>query len=127
MKMNKNKLTALFMPHCKGMQLTEKEFPQGIIVYIQENRIDMSISRKFKEEIGKIIAKKPSILIMDFKETEYLDSSALGTLVTILRDTKSNGGEIRLVNLNQTLRTLLKLSKLETMFKIYDSLEEAVK
>ncbi|MCB1146477.1 MAG: STAS domain-containing protein [Leptospiraceae bacterium] len=109
------------------MQLTEKEFPQGIIVYIQENRIDMSISRKFKEEIGKIIAKKPSILIMDFKETEYLDSSALGTLVTILRDTKSNGGEIRLVNLNQTLRTLLKLSKLETMFKIYDSLEEAVK
>ncbi len=87
----------------------------------------MSISRKFREEVGKVIEKKPAILILDFEMTEYLDSSALGTLVTILRDTKAYGGEVRLVNLNQTLRTLLKLSKLETMFKIYDKLEDAMK
>lgn len=107
------------------MELEEKEFAQGIIALIRENRIDMSISRRFLEEVRKIIEKKPGILVLDFEETEYLDSSALGTLVTILRDARAVGSEVRLVNLNQTLRTLLKLSKLDTMFKIFDSLAEA--
>lgn len=107
------------------MQLYKKEIDGGVIVTIKENRIDMAISRKFREELSTILQKKPPVMILDLTETEYLDSSALGTLVTILREAKAFGGEIRLAAMNQTLRTLMKLSKLDAMFKIYDTVEDA--
>lgn len=109
------------------MNIVDKPFSQGTILHIHEQRIDMSVSRKFREIIAKFVEKKPEILVFDLIETEYLDSSALGTFVTIMRDVKAYGGEVRLAHLNQTLRTLFKLSKLESMFKIYDKLEDAIK
>ena len=109
------------------MLVVDKPYEQGVVLTIKEARIDMSISRKFREIVGKFLEKKPPVVIFDLHETDYLDSSALGALVTILRDVKNYGGEIRLANLNQTLRTLFKLSKLESMFKIFDSVDDAQK
>jgi len=110
-----------------GMLIVDKPFEKGVVLAVKETRIDMSISRKFREQVAKFLEKKPAIVIFDMHETEYLDSSALGALVTILRDVKNYGGEIRLANLNQTLKTLFKLSKLESMFKIFDKVEDAAK
>ncbi|MCX7633454.1 MAG: STAS domain-containing protein [Turneriella sp.] len=109
------------------MLIVDKPFENGLILSVKETRIDMSISRKFREQVSKLLEKKPQIVVFDLAETEYLDSSALGALVTILRDVKGYGGEIRLANLNQTLKTLFKLSKLESMFKIFDTVEEATR
>ncbi len=107
--------------------LTTKEYDEGIVVTLQDTRVDMAVSRKFRDELGKVLEAKPQLLVLNLSDTEYFDSSALGTLVSILREAKSYGGQIRLANLNQTLRTLMKLSKLDAMFKIYDSVEEALK
>lgn len=109
------------------MLIVDKPFDKGVVLSIKETRIDMSISRKFREHVTKFLDKKPALLIFDMHDTEYLDSSALGALVTILRDVKNYGGEVRLANLNQTLKTLFKLSKLESMFKIFETVEEAEK
>ena len=109
------------------MLIVDRPFDKGIVLAVKETRIDMSISRKFREQVAKFLEKKPAVVVFDLDETEYLDSSALGALVTILRDVKNYGGEIRLANLNQTLKTLFKLSKLESMFKIYETIEEAAK
>lgn len=109
------------------MLTSQSQIPNGKIVRIEVPRVDMSISRKFREEIQAILQEKPNLVILDFEKTDYLDSSALGSLVSIMRDTKAYGGDLRLVNLNQTLRTLLKLSKLDAFFKIYDKLDDAVK
>ena len=108
------------------MILVNKDKPQGIVVTVKESRVDMAISRKFKDELVALLKDKPALMVLDLGETEYFDSSALGTLVSVLREAKSYGGEVRLANLNQTLRTLMKLSKLDAMFKIYDDVDEAL-
>ncbi len=108
------------------MDLTEKEFTHGIILTVNEVRIDMAISRIFREKISMILEKKPKVLIINLTGVDYLDSSALGALVTILKEAKSYGGSVRLTDLNQTLRTLIKLSKLESMFPIYENIDEAM-
>lgn len=108
------------------MNLTEKDFTHGKILEVNEVRIDMAVSRLFRERISKVLEEKPNVLIIDLNGVDYLDSSALGALVTILKEAKSYGGYIRLTNLNQTLRTLIKLSKLESMFPIYENIEDAM-
>lgn len=109
------------------MLLTKVNFEGDIVVTIKEARVDMAISRKLRKELSEILTEKPMILVINLSETQYFDSSALGTLVTILREAKSYGGQVRLANLNQTLITLMKLSKLDTMFKIYENVENALK
>ena len=64
--------------------------------------------------------------LIDFDRTGYIDSSGLGVLVSLSKKIRENGGELRLANLNEDLRTLFELTKLDTLFQIADSRDEAL-
>lgn len=64
--------------------------------------------------------------LIDFEETAYIDSSGLGVLVTLSKKIREKGGELRLANLNEDLRALFELTRLDTLFRIADSREEAL-
>ena len=64
--------------------------------------------------------------VVDFSSTSYIDSSGLGVLVSLSKKISEQGGELRLAGLNEDLRTLFELTKLDTLFKISESREEAL-
>src|SRR3712207_7092342 len=64
--------------------------------------------------------------LIDFTNTGYIDSSGLGVLVSLSKKIREQGGELRLANLNEDLRTLFELTKLDTLFSIADSRDEAL-
>jgi len=64
--------------------------------------------------------------LIDFEGTAYIDSSGLGVLVSLSKKIREQGGELRLVSLNEDLRTLFELTKLDTLFHIAGSREEAL-
>ena len=57
------------------MLIVDKPFEKGVILSVKETRIDMSISRKFREQVSKFLEKKPAVVVFDMHDTEYLDSS----------------------------------------------------
>jgi len=59
--------------------------------------------------------------LVDFTRTGYIDSSGLGVLVSLSKKIREQGGELRLSSLNEDLRTLFELTKLDTLFRISDS------
>jgi anti-sigma B factor antagonist len=63
--------------------------------------------------------------VVDFSETGYIDSSGLGVLVSLSKKIREAGGDLRLAGLNDDLRTLFELTKLDTLFTIMGSAEEA--
>lgn len=65
-------------------------------------------------------------LLVDFTKTGYIDSSGLGVLVSLSKKIREQGGELRLAALNEDLRTLFELTKLDTLFQIADSREQAL-
>ncbi len=97
-----------------------------LILHIQEARVDMVVARKFREGLSSFIKEKPKRIVLDLKETEYFDSSALEALVAFMKDVKGYGGQLILCNLSRSLLTLLKLSKLDLLFEISDDLEKTV-
>lgn len=107
------------------MDLKLEHFEYGIAVSLMIPRVDMASASVFKQEMEEVLKEQPEIIILDLTDVEYFDSSALGMLVNLHRSAKSYGGDIRLCNLSDSLTTLLKLSKLDSMFKIFDSLESA--
>jgi anti-sigma B factor antagonist len=64
--------------------------------------------------------------VIDFTNTGYIDSSGLGVLVSLSKKIREQGGELRLASLNEDLRTLFELTKLDTLFKIADTRDEAL-
>ncbi len=63
---------------------------------------------------------------VNFSETGYIDSSGLGVLVSLSKKIREQEGVLRLASLNEDLRTLFELTKLDTLFEIADSREEAL-
>lgn len=63
---------------------------------------------------------------MDFSGTTYIDSSGLGALVSLSKKIRFKGGELRLSGLDDDLRSLFELTKLDTLFRIDDTLEESL-
>jgi anti-sigma B factor antagonist len=64
--------------------------------------------------------------LIDFSGTGYIDSSGLGVLVSLSKKIREQGGELRLANLNDDLRTLFELTKLDTLFHIAGTRQEAL-
>ncbi|MGE0440719.1 MAG: STAS domain-containing protein [Gemmatimonadales bacterium] len=61
--------------------------------------------------------------LIDCTSTAYIDSSGLGALVTISKKVRENGGELRLAGLNEDLRSLFELTKLDSLFHILPTVE----
>ena len=64
--------------------------------------------------------------LIDFADTAYIDSSGLGVLVSLSKKIREQGGDLRLANLNEDLRTLFELTKLDTLFHIAGGRDEAL-
>ena len=89
-------------------------------------RIDITVARKFKEAMLKILENKPRKIILNLREVEHVDSSGLGALVFLMQKVRQEGGELILCGLNTSLQTLMQISKLHHLFKICSSVEEAL-
>lgn len=64
--------------------------------------------------------------LVNFEDTAYIDSSGLGVLVSLSKKIREKGGELRLSSLNEDLRTLFELTKLDTLFHIAETRAEAL-
>ena len=69
---------------------------------------------------------RASRFLIDFSETGYVDSSGLGALVSLNKRLRETGGALRLAALNEDLRTLFELTRLDTLFKLYATRADAL-
>ena len=64
--------------------------------------------------------------LIDCAQTGYIDSSGLGALVSLSKKVRELGGELRIAGLNDDLRSLFELTKLDTLFHISPTAEDAL-
>jgi anti-sigma B factor antagonist len=65
-------------------------------------------------------------IVLNLKEVTHIDSTGLGTLVFGLARLRKAGGRLALLNLNRSHMELLLLTKLATVFELFDDEQEAV-
>jgi anti-sigma B factor antagonist len=76
---------------------------------------------ELKESVLARLAEGDGAFVIDFAQTGYIDSSGLGVLVSLSKRIRENGGKLRIAGLNQDLRTLFELTKLDSLFQISDN------
>ena len=99
---------------------------KGVFIISVEGQLIVANRQELKQKALEALEAGESKFVIDFTETGYIDSSGLGVLVSVSKKIREAGGELRLSGLNEDLRMLFELTKLDTLFKISESKEEAV-
>lgn len=88
--------------------------------------IDVYTAPKFKEAVNDIIATGQKHLIIDMGDVTYMDSSGFGTLLSATRRLRPLGGTINLVKCNNAIDRILKITRLNTVFATFDTVDDAL-
>ena len=91
-----------------------------------EGQLIVGNRQELKQQMLEQLESGDRKFVIDFSDTGYIDSSGLGVLVSLSKKIREQGGELRLSSLNEDLRTLFELTKLDTLFRIADDKEEAL-
>lgn len=108
------------------MKVEVKDY-QGMKVMALSGEIDMYSSPALREEMMGLIDKRVTPLLIDFKEVSYIDSSGIATFVEGLKRIMSYGGRLKLIGLLEGVREIFSFSKLDKVFEIYGSFEDALR
>lgn len=87
----------------------------------------MYSSPALRKELIVFIEKKVPMLLVDFKEVSYIDSSGIATLVEGLKGMMSHGGKLKLMGIPERIAEIFNFSKLDKVFDICGSLDDAFK
>jgi len=108
------------------MSLAVTNDPTGAMVVAVQGQLIVANRQELKQTILDALEEGDSKFVVDFSDTGYIDSSGLGVLVSVSKKIREAGGELSLSGLNEDLRMLFELTKLDTLFRIFDTKEEAL-
>ncbi len=77
------------------------------------------------EIINDRINQKVLFAAIDISDIRYINSSGIGVLITILTKFRNKGGEVLLVNPSEHVKKLLVITKLNAIFTVVNTIEEA--
>jgi anti-sigma B factor antagonist len=98
----------------------------GILVVDCTGRIVFGEESSLLRETVKKAITENNRIVMNLGEVNYIDSGGLGTLVALHTTAQNAGGTIKLANLTKRVGDLLQVTKLLTVFDVYDSEAEAI-
>ena len=108
------------------MGFSQTTVSSGVFVVQVDGQLIVGNRHELKDLIQAALEKGERRLLIDFSRTGYIDSSGLGALVSISKRVREAGGELRLSGLNDDLRSLFELTKLDTLFAITETPEQAL-
>jgi anti-sigma B factor antagonist len=104
----------------------EKRLDNGITIVSCYGRIMFGEeANALRDSLKQALSKTPR-MVLNLSGVTYIDSGGLGTLVGVYSSARGAGADIKLTGLGQRLRDVLQITKLATVFEVYDSEQEAV-
>lgn len=87
----------------------------------------MYSSPALRKDLMEVIGRKVPVLLVDFQEVSYIDSSGIATFVEGLKAMMPYGGKLRFLGVPEKIREIFSFSKLDKVFEIYGNIEDAFK
>jgi anti-sigma B factor antagonist len=108
------------------MSFNLRKDSKGVVVVGVDGQLIVGNRQELKQKVLEALDGGAKKFVIDFSRTGYIDSSGLGVLVSLSKKIREQGGDLRLAGLNEDLQTLFELTKLDTLFSILKTPEEAV-
>jgi anti-sigma B factor antagonist len=120
--------------HRKGiaMMQTEADFEisgdtgDGVVVLAVRGEIDVATAPRLREQLTTVAGSGAQLCVVDMSAVTFVDSTALGVLVSAAQACREAGGEFRLVATEPHVRKVFTITGLDDVFAIYAGTDEAL-
>ena len=110
-----------------SLTIVEKEV-NGVTVLVLAGRVTLGEgSGLLRAKLKESLAQGKTRLVLDLSEVGYIDSAGLGTLVAGFTSAQNQGASLKLASLTKRFHETLSITKLVTVFDVYDTVADAVK
>ncbi len=75
---------------------------------------------ELRQLVRNLLAQGQKSILLNLADVTYIDSSGIGELVSAFTAASNQGGQLKLLNLTRKVRDLLQITKLLTVFEVYD-------
>jgi anti-sigma B factor antagonist len=100
--------------------------PEASNVFPLEGEIDLHVSPRVAESLRTMIKQKPTRLVVDLSAVTYIDSSGLAVLIEAMQDVEAYGGKFFLAGLQENVRPIFEIARLDQVFIIFPHLDAAL-
>jgi len=88
--------------------------------------IDLGTAPTLRQKLSEAQRNQPAKLVIDLSGVPYMDSSGVATLVEAMQVTRRQGGQLVLCGMQEKVRSIFEIARLDMVFTIVDSPEEAL-
>jgi len=119
-------LLRIVQEYAMQLKIGTRKLNDGIMVVDCAGRIIFGDeTAALRDRVREFISAE-SRIVLNLADVTYIDSGGLGTLVALYTTARNAGGSIKLARLTPRVGDLLQVTKLLTVFEVYNSEEEAV-
>jgi len=98
----------------------------GVTVLAIRGRLDAVRVGTIRADVVEQMGKGSLKVVLDLSGLDWIDSSGVGLLVTLYKQTKAKGGNVVVACLQRQPQEIFRLLRLESAFKVYDTVDDAV-
>ena len=109
------------------MKLNHYEQDNVVIIEPKGKIMGGPESTALHDLLHELIEQGKTNVIIDLGKVDWMNSTGLGLLISGLTTLRKSEGELRLANVTEKIQSLLTITKLVTVFKSFDSIDDAVK
>ena len=80
-----------------------------------------------RDQVKDLLGKGQKKILLNLGDVNYIDSSGIGELVSAYTTVRNQGGELKLLNLTKKVHDLLQITKLYTVFEVFEDEAAAVR
>jgi len=102
------------------------EYQQEVLVMRLPVRIDVSNTKGMMSALREQIDNGQRRILLDFCQTESIDSTALGALIQVLKRVRSSEGELVLSRVGDGVKRVLAITRVDRVFSVCDTVEEGL-
>jgi anti-sigma B factor antagonist len=106
------------------LQFSQKKDPKVHYLFMEGDLIGDEAGPRLAEMVSDSVEEGIKILVIDLEKVRYISSSGLGLLITLLTKMRNAGGELYLTAPSEHVKKLLIITKLNGIFKVFDSVDE---
>jgi len=108
------------------LRMSTRTLDGAIVVDCSGRLVFGEESASLRDTVKKVLAQTPKV-VLNLHDVHYIDSGGLGTLVSLYTTARNAGGAVKLARLSQRVGDLLQITKLLTIFEVFDDEEKAAK